>query len=382
MNPVRNFAFKMTFGGELKNMPQSPKIFNGVKKIISILILIVPLVILTGLGPPLRCTRLRDAGVFKSEDSGQNWQQKVKIDKKHSIASVNILSIAINPKDANIIYLGTEGNALYKSKDKGETWQEVADQGELLAKRADIYDIALDSKNPDILYIASYQDFKGRLLKSVDGGKVWEETYLVSQDEYLVGAVAVDAYQPQTVYIGTSQGGVLQSMDYGKTWKVLRWFEAKINKIVIDPNNTQKIFVSTEKNGIFRTEDKGMTWKSLEEVLGYFPGAMSVRALVMDPKDSNILYSGSKYGIIKTHDGGNTWESVDIIIPPEDLPVTSIAVDPLRDKVLYVGAGSNIYKTEDDGVNWQVKGIGTTRTIKVIAIDPNNSNNIYVGVSK
>ncbi len=352
------------------------------KKIINILILLILLIILTGLGPPLKCTRLRDAGVFKSEDKGQNWQQKIKIDKKRSIASVNILSMAINPKDANIIYLGTEGNGLYKSKDKGETWQEVADEGKLLAKRANVYDIALETKNPDILYIACHQDFKGRLFKSVDGGKIWKETYVVSQDEYLVGAVAVDAYEPQTVYIGTSQGGVLQSMDYGETWKVLRWFEAKINKIVINPIDTRKIFISTEENGIFRTEDKGITWESSEQALRHFPGAKSVRSLVMDPRDSNVLYSGSKYGIIKTQDGGNTWEGVDIIIPPEDLPVTSIAVDLLKNKVLYVGAGSNIYKTEDDGVSWQVKGIGTTRTIKAIAIDPNNSNNIYVGVSK
>jgi len=352
------------------------------KKTISILILIVSLVILTGLAAPFKCTRLRDAGVFKSEDNGQNWQQKVKIDKKRSIASVNILSIAINPKDTNIIYLGTEGNALYKSKDKGETWQEVADEGKLLAKRANIHDIAIDPKNPDILYVACYQDFKGRLLKSVDGGKVWKETYVVSQDEYLVEAVAVDAYEPQTVYIGTNRGGFLQSMDYGETWKVLRWFEAKINKIVIDPTDTQKIFVSTEESGIFKTEDKGTTWKSFEEALQYFSGAKSVRALVMDPRNPSVLYSGSKYGIVKTYDGGSTWEGVDIIVSPEDLPVTSIAVDQLRDKVLYVGAGSNIYKTEDDGINWQVKGIGTTRTIKAIAIDPNNSNNIYVGVSK
>ncbi len=352
------------------------------KKIIPILILVSSLVILAGALPSLRCSQLRDAGVFKSEDRGATWRQIVKIDKKHSIASVNILSMAINPKSPDVIYLGTEGNALYKSEDKGETWQKMVDEGGILGGRADIYDIALDSQNPDILYIASFQDFKGRLLKSVDGAKTWKETYVVSQEKYLVETVEVDPYESQTIYIGTDQGGFLQSRDYGETWKVLRWFEAKINKIVIDPYDTRKIFISTRENGIFKTEDKGITWHEQKQALHYFPGADKVKALVMDPKDSNILYSGSDYGIVKTYSGGASWEGVNIIIPPADLPVTSITVDSFRISVIYVGSGSNVYKTEDGGVNWQVKDIGTTRIIKTIAIDPNNSNNIYVGVSK
>lgn len=167
------------------------------------LILISSLVILAGALPSLRCSQLRDAGAFKSEDRGATWQQKVKIDKKHSIASVNVLSIVVNPKDSNIVYLGTEGNALYKSIDGAETWQKIVDEEGVLAGRADIYDIALDAKNSDIVYAACYQDYKGRLLKSIDGGKTWEETYVVSQENYLVEAVAVDPYESRIVYLGT-----------------------------------------------------------------------------------------------------------------------------------------------------------------------------------
>ena len=93
--------------------------------------------------------------------------------------------LAIAPSNSNILYLGTgepmharastHGNGVWKSTDAGKTWTHVG-----LEKSYFIPMIAVDSKNPDIVYVAAEgklydneMDCERGLFKSIDGGKTW-----------------------------------------------------------------------------------------------------------------------------------------------------------------------------------------------------------------
>ena len=122
------------------------------------------------------------------------------------------------------------------------------------------------------------------------------------------------------------------------------------------------------------------------------PALMSGRIndLESHPTNARILYAGSAGGgVWKSSDGGATFN------PIFDDHVQSIGVvklDPNKpDEVIWVGTGETwtrnsvtigdgLYKSTDGGSNWKKMGFENSERIASIAINPNNSNEIYVGV--
>lgn len=329
---------------------------------------------------PFTCFPARDGGVFKSVDRGETWEQKTVISKRQGISSSNVLSVVIDPQDAKIIYLGTRGEGLYKTMDGGDLWYHLDDLAQSLDKRANIYDVAIDPRNGSNIYIGTYQNRWGRLFRSGDAGRSWEEVYRVSREKYAIFAVEVDSFDPSIIYIGTAEGGFLKSVDYGKSWKVIKWFNDVITDIKVNPHDTRIVFVSTARKGIFKTGDKGQNWQALEDLKNFSKEIEGVETLVMDGKNSDILYLGSKTGLLKSVDAGQTWQKVNIVIPPETVSIQSVALDPLTSSYLYYGAGNVIYRSRDNGQTWTVHPLATAKKIKTIAIDQRDSQIIYAGM--
>lgn len=330
---------------------------------------------------PFQCA-VRDAGIFKSEDKGETFKHQVFIDKKHSLASVEILTIEINPQDSKIIYLGARGNGLYKSANAGESWSKLEDKNGALSSRANVYDMAIDAQNPSRIYIGTYQNKKGRVFRSQDAGDSWEEVYVVSKEQYGVFAVAVDNYEPAVIYIGTAQGGFLKSADFGKSWKLMRWFDDAISDIAVNPQDARIVYLSAFNKGIYKTTDKGSNWESFETALEEFRQAEQVEKLVIDAQRPNIIYAGSEFGLLRSNNSGRSWQPVNIIIPPESIIISSLAVDPQNTDHLFYGAGPVLYKSLDQGENWTVNSLPSSKIIKAIVVDPVNPDVIYVGMGE
>ena len=328
---------------------------------------------------PFTCFPVRDGGIFKSFDQGETWQQKVTISKKQTLSSTNVLNISIDPKDQNIIYLGTRGEGVYKTMDGGEIWYHIDDLNQALDKRANVYDVAIDPQNNSNLYVGVYQERWGRLLRSSDAGRSFEEVYRVSREQYAIFAVEIDSFDPSIIYIGTAEGGFLKSVDFGKSWKLIKWFDDAITDIKVNPSDTRIVFVSTYKKGIYKTTDKGQNWESLEGLKKFPREVEEMNVLVMDKKNVNVLYTGSKYCLLKSVDSGQSWEKVNIVIPPESVAIQSIALDSFTSSSLYYGAGNVVYRSYDNGQTWTVHPIETTKSIKNIVVDPRNPNILYIG---
>jgi photosystem II stability/assembly factor-like uncharacterized protein len=119
-----------------------------------------------------------------------------------------------------------------------------------------------------------------------------------------------------------------------------------------------------------------------------------ITAIVIHPKDSNIIYLGTAQGgIWKTTDGGSHWA------PTSDnvlsLAIGALAIDPSNPEVLYAGTGEGnftgdsqyglgILKTTDGGKTWvskgwesNVKNTFTNSRFCQITVNPNNSRHIF-----
>lgn len=122
------------------------------------------------------------------------------------------------------------------------------------------------------------------------------------------------------------------------------------------------------------------------------PALMSGRVvdLVGHPKDSKVIYAGAAGGgVWKSSDGGVTFNP---IFEKHCQSIGAIAIDPKNpDQVLWVGTGEvwtrnsvtvgdGIYKSTDGGQNWTNMGLPKSERISAVIINPNNTNEVFVGV--
>ncbi len=321
----------------------------------------------------------KDGGIFKSIEGGRSWQQKVKIDKKNSLASKNILCLAVDLKDTKNIYAGTKGDGIYKSVDGGEVWFKIGDENGILSAKASVYDIAVDPKDDSYIYAAVFQGNSGKVLKTSDGGKKWREIYLSQAPKDIIVDIELDFFDTRVIYLANSNGGFFKSVNYGSSWELKNFFEHSIEKIVLNPKNTNIIWIISG-NQVYKSNDRGNNWQFFEEELKDAGSNRELTSLTVDRSNPNYIYVGSSQGIFKTNNGGSSWSQVNIITPPQVIPISDIAVHPNNSLIIYYAAGSVLYKSIDGGTTWTIHNLRSGRTIKKILLDPNNPEIIYLGM--
>jgi len=170
-------------------------------------------------------TVLIPGGVARSSDGGHTWLPVgpgLPADKGGRIYA---LSLAIDPTQADIVYVGTggwvgHGNGVYKSVDGGETWTS-ANRGMMDYR---ITALTIDPVHPQTVYAGGDG---GQLFKSTDGGGNWIDL----SDRLKVGGstsrirnihvIAIDSKAPETLYLLGDGGGPLTSNDGGEAWRML-----------------------------------------------------------------------------------------------------------------------------------------------------------------
>ena len=125
---------------------------------------------------------------------------------------------------------------------------------------------------------------------------------------------------------------------------------------------------------------------------GYNPGNGRVNAITVDPNNSNIIYAcAASGGVWKSIDGGSSWNTNTDHFPV--LGTSDLAIDPNNSNNLYLGTGDRdylntygvgIYKSTDAGTSWQESGLfndydSEAMVINAIEISPVESNIIFAG---
>lgn len=110
-----------------------------------------------------------------------------------------------------------------------------------------------------------------------------------------------------------------------------------------------------------------------EQTVGAFAGA---------PSQPDLLYLTAKRDLLMSRDAGRSWKSLSNVLPSQ---MSALAVNPNNVQEMYAGAeGMGLYKSTDGGEHWSAinSGIeltpGARTTTTAIAIDPSNSNVIYI----
>jgi photosystem II stability/assembly factor-like uncharacterized protein len=272
-----------------------------------------------------------------------------------------------------------------------------------------VQDIEVPPDDPSTFYVAAAS---GGLWKSVNKGTTWEAIF----DDLEVatfGDIAIAPSQPRTIYAGTGEqnnrqstsygNGVYRSDDAGSTWRHLGLAETRhIGRVLVHPRDPETAWVAAQGNlwapsdqrGIYKTTDGGRTWRRTLFVDTLTGGT----DLVLDPNNPDVLVAatyqrmrrawgfmggGPGSGLYRSTDGGETWSPVASGIPAGDKGRIGLAIAASNPRILNAtiehATDGGVYRSTDGGETWQRVNERNERPMYYshIFIDPTDENRLY-----
>jgi photosystem II stability/assembly factor-like uncharacterized protein len=200
--------------------------------------------------------------------------------------------------------LAATNAGLFRTYDINNGWEVVPYGPNLDVRTLCVSAVAAD---PSTIFVGTSNS---GVLTSRDGGKTWEQSRGVPADAP-VNVIERDPKRPENVYVGTTQT-LYVSHDAGRRW-LRRGGNLPLGSftsVLINPDNPDELFVgnayerggrvfnAVEGGGVFRSADAGMTWQRLDPPLP----SRRVWALAFDPRDNNRIFVGShSAGVLVAH---------------------------------------------------------------------------------
>ena len=233
------------------------------------------------------------------------------------------------------IFIGTEGEGVYRSIDNGETIEQAGLEG------LDVEVIAVNSED----YIFAGTEVKG-IYRSTDGGDTW--TVFNNGLPEICGVWSIAFVSEEIIVAGATEGAFL-SNDCGENWINIGFTDIMIREVVITPEGD--ILVVAQHDGIYRTGDFGDTWELLsEETKDIF-----ITQLVVSSQGAWFAGTWGD-GVYRSTDNGLSW--IKTSYGMGDAYINYLALDS-EDNV-YAGVhgphldyhGEGVYRSTDRGNNW------------------------------
>jgi photosystem II stability/assembly factor-like uncharacterized protein len=351
------------------------------KNFIKIIFLIFVVFVFSGCSLDLSGTSKNSTGGFlASIDRENKWEARNRYDETKNISSIDILTMVIDPEDANTIYLGSKDDGIFVSHDDGGDWDKIA---EFLPTK--VYGIAINHYQPETIYATGVLGKRGKIFRTDDGGKNWQEIYSEPADGTVVISLAISKTNPQVVYAGTSSGMVIKTYDGGKTWENFYTDKAPITKIVFDEKNENLVYFIALGKGVLMTKDGGKNFSFIdnsnsENKQGIKFSGSVVRSIAVDSKNSGVAYVGTAKGMFKISNSGTNIEEVSIIGSSKKFPIYAVAVNPENSNEIVYAAAQAIYRTVDGGSQWSVFQLETKKSVGILKYNSGDASRIYAGL--
>ncbi len=322
-----------------------------------------------------------DGGIFKSTDSGQSYTSM----NNSQFSATQFMSIDVHPTDPNFSLGGTQDNGTNFYQPAG-TWT-----------RADFGDggfALIDQNAPDNINVRMYHTYfnvtslqgYGTVASTASASDgLWAFRGCQSAGTTVNGITcngSVNFYapmergpgNPNTIYYGSDR--LYRSTDAGVNHTVVSQNPiaagVPISSIGISPQNDNVRIVGLNGGQLFGTSTGANPLVDLDPT-NAVPDVVINRTFI-DPTNADTAYVGlSAFGITTLYRTTNlsslasnlapTWTAIPgtgaNTLP--QIPLNAIAVDPLNSNIIYVGTDIGVYASGDGGTNWFPFGTGLPR---------------------
>ncbi|MDR2076780.1 MAG: LPXTG cell wall anchor domain-containing protein [Desulfovibrio sp.] len=235
-------------------------------------------------------------GIFKSLDGGSTWQAS-----NEGLPNLYVRCIVISPKDPNLLYIGIQDGVAF-SADGGKRWHMTSG----FKRAVNVNCIAIDPKNPQFMYAGTGG---AGVFKSGNGGVSWVDRnqglsslsilalHIDPENPDIVLAGAYHPATPTDVYVGDANGGAFRTVDGGRTWEETELLTTTIFSFASDARYSGLIYAGAW-GGAYRSEDGGATWKDINVGLEN-PFLHTMR---MMPARPPVLLAGTTFGLLSYTD--------------------------------------------------------------------------------
>src|SRR6266496_539129 len=280
-------------------------------------------------------------GIFRSDDSGETWSPL-----PAGNSPVHVESLAIDPRDTNVIYAGT-WYLPYKTTDGGRTWKVIRNG---IIDDSDIFAINIDPRNANHIIASACSG----IYESLDAGDSWRKVQGIPSQSRRTRAILQHPSVPGLVFAGTTEG-FWRSAKGGdnNSWMVTTSRQLEINSIAVHPRNPNTVYIGTNNYGVMVSVDGG---KNFVPTNNGFSGRF-VNTILPDREMANRVYAttintttGGGF-FFTSSDGGASWQPSMRNMPPR-LIGYSILQDDRDGNTIYLGTNLGIYCSTDRGVSW------------------------------
>jgi photosystem II stability/assembly factor-like uncharacterized protein len=202
--------------------------------------------------------------------------------------------------------------------------------------------------------------------------------------------LAVDLENPNTLYVGTSDEGLLKSSDGGRNWDRLSGIEhSRVTSLAVSPVDGA-LYAGTEPSSLFVSREGGGSWRELEDLKNLpsaptwsfppRPWTSHVRALALSHVDPNLVVAGIELGgVVRSEDGGKSWQDQRVGAYAD---CHALATHTAAPDVVYEAAGGGFAQSEDFGESWIAADAGLKhRYVWGLAVDWDDPTLLYVSAA-
>ncbi len=279
------------------------------------------------------------SGVWVSNDSGESWS---KVESGTSPVDVN--SMAVDPKNNATIYAGTNWRP-YKSTDNGKSWRLIKNG---MIDDSDVFAITIDPRKSDHLIASACSG----IYESFNAGERWAKIQGIPSQSRRTRDIVQHPSIAGTVYAGTTEG-FWMSTNGGKTWILTTPRNLEINSIAVHPDEPNRVFIGTNNYGVMVSTDGG---KNFVPTNDNFTSRFTY-SITPDLTEKDRLYattqntSTSGGFFFSSSDGGATWtqaKSLDI----NRVSPFAVLQDRVEQNKMYLGTNLGIFQSLDRGATW------------------------------
>jgi photosystem II stability/assembly factor-like uncharacterized protein len=239
--------------------------------------------------------------LFRSRDRGDTWvrvspdlttndPQKqrqeqsggVTIDNSSAEMHTTIYSISESPRNANVIWVGTDDGNVQLSRDGAKTWTNVAGNVPGLPKSSWVSWVEASRFDAGTAYATFDRHTAGDMtpwvFKTADYGKTW--TRIAGPDKGVRGyahTIKEDTVKKELLFVGTELG-LWISLDGGATWAQFRggnFPNVAVREVQVQPRDNDLV-IATHGRGIWIIDDltplRSLTGDAMQKSTAFLPG--------------------------------------------------------------------------------------------------------------